>query len=309
MNIVGINITEISMLIMAFLISCILTILFYKLFPRLGGNLYTSIRGGTPRAVGLAPFIVLLLFFPPSGNYLIGLMGIFAFLDDIVGRKKIKRLPFELGQLSRGIGMLMVIIVGYFSFGPVSILIALMIQPMNIADMQPGTASSTVLIMSFIMAILLYLTTGNPYSVALIILVICLGYAPLDYKGKIMMGEVGNHSFGVGLGIVYTLLAMNVANFHNWGTMGVFLVVMILLISTSILIAFLRRSNLKKFLETNLYIHNPTYGDLLMDVLTGGGLGDLLRRFTLGQRNIKIKNKFLIFLGFRRLIYNPYTTP
>lgn len=305
----GINITEISMLIMAFLISCILTILFYKLFPRLGGNLYTSIRGGTPRAVGLAPFIVLLLFFPPSGNYLIGLMGIFAFLDDIVGRKKIKRLPFELGQLSRGIGMLMVIIVGYFSFGPVSILIALMIQPMNIADMQPGTASSTVLIMSFIMAILLYLTTGNPYSVALIILVICLGYAPLDYKGKIMMGEVGNHSFGVGLGIVYTLLAMNVANFHNWGTMGVFLVVMILLISTSILIAFLRRSNLKKFLETNLYIHNPTYGDLLMDVLTGGGLGDLLRRFTLGQRKIKIKNKFLIFLGFRRLIYNPYTTP
>lgn len=305
MNIMGINITEISMLIMAFLISCILTILFYKLFPRLGGNLYTSIRGGTPRAVGLAPFIVLLLFFPPSGNYLIGLMGIFAFLDDIVGRKKIKRLPFELGQLSRGIGMLMVIIVGYFSFGPVSILIALMIQPMNIADMQPGTASSTVLIMSFIMAILLYLTTGNPYSVALIILVICLGYAPLDYKGKIMMGEVGNHSFGVGLGIVYTLLAMNVANFHNWGTMGVFLVVMILLISTSILIAFLRRSNLKKFLETNLYIHNPTYGDLLMDVLTGGGLGDLLRRFTLGQRNIKIKNKFLIFLGFRRLIYNP----
>lgn len=309
MNIVGINITEISMLIMAFLISCILTILFYKLFPRLGGNLYTSIRGGTPRAVGLAPFIVLLLFFPPSGNYLIGLMGIFAFLDDIVGRKKIKRLPFELGQLSRGIGMLMVIIVGYFSFGPVSILIALMIQPMNIADMQPGTASSTVLIMSFIMAILLYLTTGNPYSVALIILVICLGYAPLDYKGKIMMGEVGNHSFGVGLGIVYTLLAMNVANFHNWGTIGVFLVVMILLISTSILIAFLRRSNLKKFLETNLYIHNPTYGDLLMDVLTGGGLGDLLRRFTLGQRKIKIKNKFLIFLGFRRLIYNPYTTP
>lgn len=309
MNIVGINITEISMLIMAFLISCILTILFYKLFPRLGGNLYTSIRGGTPRAVGLAPFIVLLLFFPPSGNYLIGLMGIFAFLDDIVGRKKIKRLPFELGQLSRGIGMLMVMIVGYFSFGPVSILIALMIQPMNIADMQPGTASSTVLIMSFIMAILLYLTTGNPYSVALIILVICLGYAPLDYKGKIMMGEVGNHSFGVGLGIVYTLLAMNVANFHNWGTMGVFLVVMILLISTSILIAFLRRSNLKKFLETNIHIHNPTYGDLLMDVLTGGGLGDLLRRFTLGQRKIKIKNKFLIFLGFRRLIYNPYTTP
>ena len=90
MNFVGINITEIPVLIIAFLLSCTLTIVFYKLFPRLGGNLYTTIRGGTPRAMGLAPFIVLLLFFPPPGNYLIGIMGIFAFLDDVIGRKKIK---------------------------------------------------------------------------------------------------------------------------------------------------------------------------------------------------------------------------
>ena len=62
MNILGINITEISVLILAFIFSCILTILFYKLFPRIGGNLYTTIRGGTPRAVGLAPFIVLVIF-------------------------------------------------------------------------------------------------------------------------------------------------------------------------------------------------------------------------------------------------------
>lgn len=307
MNIMGINITEISMLIMAFLISCILTILFYKLFPRLGGNLYTPIRGGTPRAIGLAPFIVLLMFFPPPGNYLIGIIGIFAFLDDLIGRKKVGVLPFEFGQLFRGLGMLIVIIIGYFYFGPVSILIALMIQPLNIADMQPGTASSTVIIMSTIISILIYLTTGNPYSSSLVILATCIGYSPLDYQGKIMMGEVGNHSFGVGLGIVYTLLGMNIANFHDWGTGGVFLVVLVLLIITSLIIALLRRENLKNFLETKLQIQNPRYGDLVMDVLTGGGLGDLLRRIILKKRDINVKNKFLMFLGFRRLLYNPYS--
>jgi UDP-GlcNAc:undecaprenyl-phosphate/decaprenyl-phosphate GlcNAc-1-phosphate transferase len=306
MNIMGINITDISLLVIAFFMSCVLTIIFYKLFPHLGGNLYTTIRGGTPRAVGLAPFIVLLLLFPPPGNYLIGIIGLFAFLDDIIGRKKIKGLPVELGQLSRGIGMLLVMIVGYFYFGPVSILIALMIQPLNIADMQPGTAASAVIIMSLIMAILLFFTTGNPYSSVLLLLATCIGYAPLDYQGKIMMGEIGNHSFGVSLGITYTLLGINVANFHNWGTWGVFLVVLVLFLITSILISFLRRGNLKNFLEEHLQIQNPTCGDLFMDVLTGGGLGDLLRKFTLGKQEIIIRNKFLIFLGFRRLIYNPY---
>ncbi len=293
-------------LVTVFILSGILTLLFKNIFTRLGSNLYTTIRGGTPRAVGIAPFIVLLLFFPPPGNYLIGLIGFFAFLDDLIGRKKIRGLPFEIGQLSRGIGMLMVMVIGYFFFGPVSILIALMIQPMNIADMQPGTAASTVMIMSTLMAILLYITTGNPYSLALIILAACLGYAPLDYQGKIMMGEVGNHSFGVGLGILYTLLGMNMANFHNWGVGGVFLVVLVLLIFTSCIIAFLRRKNLKDFLEKNLKISNPTYGDLWMDVLTGGGLGDLLRRIILGKREIIIYNRFLVVLGFRRLFYNPY---
>jgi len=294
-------------LVAVFILSGVLTLLFKNIFTRLRGNLYTPIRGGTPRAVGIAPLIVLLLFFPPPGNYLIGLIGFFAFLDDIIGRKKIRGLPFEIGQLSRGIGMLLVMVAGYFFFGPVSILIALMIQPMNIADMQPGTAASTVMIMSTLMAILLYLTTGNPYSLALIILAACLGYAPLDYQGKIMMGEVGNHSFGVGLGILYALLGMNVANFHNWGVGGVFLLVLVLLIFTSCIIAFLRRENLKDFLEKNLKISNPSYGDLWMDVLTGGGLGDLLRRIILGKRKIIIYNKFLIVLGFRRLFYNPYT--
>lgn len=301
-------IMDLIWLIAIFILSGILTFLFKSIFTRLGGNLYTSIRGGTPRAVGIAPFIVLLLFFPAPGNYLMGLIGIFAFLDDIIGRKRIKGLPFEFGQLSRGVGMLLVMVVGYFYFGPVSILIALMIQPMNIADMQPGTAASTVIIMSILMAILLYLTTGNPYSSALIVLAACLGYAPLDYQGKIMMGEVGNHSFGVGLGILYTLLGINVSNFHNWGTAGTFLVVLVLLIITSFTIAFLRHKNLKNFLENNLQIHNPTFGDLFMDVLTGGGLGDLLRKVILRNKKLTIKNRFLIFLGFRRLTYNPYAT-
>ncbi|MCC7559203.1 MAG: cell wall biosynthesis protein [Methanobacterium sp.] len=301
------NIMDLILLIVVFILSGILTLLFQNIFTRLGGNLYTPIRGGTPRAVGIAPFIVLLLFFPPPGNYLIGLIGFFAFLDDIIGRKKIKSLPFEIGQLSRGIGMFLVMVVGYFFFGPVSILIALMIQPMNIADMQPGTAASTVIMMSTLIAILLYLTTGNPYSMALIILAACLGYAPLDYQGKIMMGEVGNHSFGVGLGILYTLLGINMANFHNWEVGGVFLVVLVLLIITSFIIALLRRKNLKDFLEKTLKISNPTYGDLWMDVATGGGLGDLLRRILLKKRAIIIENRFLIILGFRRLFYNPYS--
>jgi UDP-GlcNAc:undecaprenyl-phosphate GlcNAc-1-phosphate transferase len=294
-------------LIIVFILSAILTLLFKTLFSRWGGNLYTNIRGGTPRAVGLAPFLVLLLFFPPPGSYLIAIIGAFSFLDDLIGRKKIKSLTIELGQLSRGIGLLLVMIVGYFYFGPVSILIALMIQPLNIADMQPGTASSTVIIIASIMALLLYLTTGNPYSSALIVLAACLGYAYLDYKGKIMMGEVGNHSFGVSLGIIYTLLGIDIANLHSWGAGGVFLIVLILLILTSLLIAFLRRRNLKNFLEKQLQINNPHFGDLLMDVLTGGGLGDLVRRIILRKRNIIIKNRLLIILGFRRLFYNPHS--
>lgn len=299
---------QILILISAFILSAILTLLFRFLFTKWGGRLYTNIREGTPRAVGLAPFLVLLLFFPPPGNYLIAIIGVFSFLDDLIGRKKVKFLPFELGQLSRGIGMLLVMIVGYFFFGPVSILIALMIQPMNIADMQPGTASSTVIIMASIIAILLYLTTGNPYSAALIILAVCLGYAPLDYRGKIMMGEIGNHSFGVSLGIIYAFLGINIANFHNWGALGVFLIALALLILTSILIAYLRRNNLKNFLQDELKIENPHFGDYLMDVLTGGALGDLLRKFILKNKKIEIKNRVGKFLGLRRLLYNPYVS-
>lgn len=299
---------DIIILILALGLSAILTLIFQKLFTLIGGNLYTPIRGGTPRAVGLAPFLVLLLFFPPPGNYLIAIIGIFALFDDIIGRKNIKWLPFEIGQLSRGLGLLLVIIVGYIYYGPVSILVGLMIQPLNIADMQPGTASSTVIIMGSLMAIFLFIGTGNPYSSALIILAVCLGYAPLDYQGKIMMGEVGNHSFGVGLGVLYALLGDCIAKFYLWGNWGIFIVVLILFIITSILIAFLRRKNLKIFLESQLEIRAPSFGDYVMDVLTGGGLGDLFRRTLLGKRKIIIKNRFGMFLGLRRLFNNPYSS-
>ena len=295
-----------TIIILVFILSAVLTLLFKAVFTRWGGNLYTDIRGGTPRAVGLAPFIAVLLFFPFPGNLLIGIIGIFAFADDLIGRRKIKGSQIELGQFSRGIGMLLVMAVGFYYLGPVAILVALMIQPLNIADMQPGTACSTIIIMSSIIALLLYLTTGNPYSSALVILTACIGYAPLDYQGKIMLGEVGNHSFAVGLGIIYALLGFKIANFHNWGDWGVFLVVLVLLLITSIFIAFIRRKNLKKFLEDKLKIAKPTFGDYWMDVLTGGGLGDLLRRIVLGKRKITIENRFLKSLGLRRLVYNPY---
>lgn len=226
-------------------------------------------------------------------------MGLLAFIDDISGRKVINNLNIEVGQLSRGIGIILVMIIGFYFYGPAAILIALMVQPMNIADMQPGTACSTVIIMSLIVGLLLYLTTGTPYSAALIILTVCLGYAPLDYKGLIMMGEVGNHSYAVSLGIIYMFLGLTITNHNTW---GVFIIVLILFVLTSILIAYLRRGTLKVFLEGNLNIKEPTFGDYIMDVLTGGGLGDLFRRIILGKRVITIDKQIYKKLGFRRLV-------
>jgi hypothetical protein len=295
-----------TQIVAALLLSTILTFIFKVTFEKIGGNLYTPIRGGTARAVGLAPFIVLFLFFSPPYNYLIAIMGLFAFFDDIVGRKKINHLPFELGQLSRGLGILLVMGVGYFYLGPVSILVALMVQPLNIADMQPGTAASTIIIMGSLVAVLIYLFSGDP-NLSLIMMAACIGYAPLDYQGKIMMGEVGNHSFGVSLGIIYVLLANYVSGFYAWGYWATVLIVLALLIITSILIAILRRKNLQNFMETKLKIPKPTFGDYVMDVLTGGGLGDLLRRILLGKRSIMVKNRLGIIFGLRRLFYNPYS--
>ena len=51
---------------------------------------------------------------------------------------------------------------------------------------------------------------------------------------------------------------------------------------------------------------DPTFGDYFMDVLTGGGLGDLLRKWIFQDRQINVTNPILIDLGFRRLLYNPY---
>ena len=278
-----------------------LTIIFYLLIRHLGiqgrfKNLYSPIRGGTPRAVGIAPFLVLIIFLNSNYSYMVAVMGILAFLDDLIGRKKLKSFSVELGQLFRGFGMLMVVILGYPLMGPSSILVALMIQPLNIADMQPGSACSTTLSMSGLV-ILLYLISGNLntslYFIPLLILAVCAGYAPLDYKGKIMMGEVGNHSFAIVLGIMFYLYG------GFWGLISLFLV-------TVLLIGFIRRKNLQIFLETKLGIEKPTFGDYFMDVLTGGGLGDLVRKIILKKRNISIKNSFLIKIGFRRLFYNPF---
>jgi hypothetical protein len=125
-------------------------------------------------------------------------------------------------------------------------------------------------------------------------LVTCIAYAPLDFSGKIMMGEVGNHTFAIALGIGYYIL-------------GGFVGTLILFIVTTALIAYIRRDNLSRFLVNKLHINNPTFGDLFMDVLTGGGLGDLFRKIILGQRQQEVTDNLLISLGFRRLLYNPYS--
>jgi hypothetical protein len=51
---------------------------------------------------------------------------------------------------------------------------------------------------------------------------------------------------------------------------------------------------------------DPTFGDYFMDVLTGGGLGDLFRKWILKDKQYDITNPLLIELGFRRLLYNPH---
>jgi UDP-GlcNAc:undecaprenyl-phosphate/decaprenyl-phosphate GlcNAc-1-phosphate transferase len=303
---VSLNI-ELLILFIVLIGSAVLTLIFKELFTRLDGNLYSKIRGGTPRAVGIAPFLVLILFFPSPGSYIIALIGVFAFLDDLIGRKKIKGLPIEFGQLSRGIGMLLVMIVGYYYFGPVAILIALMIQPLNIADMQPGSACTTVIIMCLIVFLAIFTLTSSIYYPILILLTACLGYAPLDYKGKIMMGEIGNHSFAVGLGISFVFLATIIGNSMGYESYIVFIITFVLLLITAFIIAIIRRNNLKNFLKETLNINDPKFGDYFMDILTGGGLGDLLRRLILRKKHIHIKNQLLIFLGFRRLLYNPYS--
>ncbi|MDR2830852.1 MAG: cell wall biosynthesis protein [Methanobrevibacter sp.] len=259
------------------------------------GNLYTNVRGGIPRGIGLVPCILLCMFLPKGLNALILTIGFFAFLDDILGRYKPKFLPIELGQLSRGIGMIVVMIMGYELLGFSSILIALMIQPINISDMQPGSTCSVVIIMS-LLALLIGLPSNNLLHIyqVLIVLVCCIAYSPLDYAGRIMMGEVGNHSFAIALGIV----------FYSIG--GGFVNMLLFFIITTILIAFIRRNTMKTFFRKQLKINNPVFGDFFMDVLTGGGLGDSLRKIFLGKKQIHVKNPILMILGFRRLLYNPH---
>ena len=264
------------------------------------GNLYEPVRGGTPRGIGIIPFIVISLFLPAGFNNLVLVMGLCALVDDVIGRKRIANLPIEIGQLARGIGMLCVIGLGYPLMGISSILVALMIQPMNIADMQPGSAVSVVIVMSFFTILATLILGVAPvaqipaYYVPLLTLVTCIAYAPLDYSGKIMLGEVGNHTFAIALGISFYIL-------------GGFVGTLILFIVTTALIAYIRRRNLSRFLINKLHINNPTFGDLFMDVLTGGGLGDLFRKILLGERQQVVTDNLLISLGFRRLLYNPYS--
>ncbi|WP_405287442.1 cell wall biosynthesis protein [Methanobrevibacter sp.] len=293
-------------LIFVFILSVIGTGIFdiiFRFFGKRGylGNLYPNVRGGIPRGIGLVPFFILAFYFLPGFNSLILIIGIFAFIDDVLGRKKS---PFgiEWGQLSRGIGIILVIVVGFIEgYGFSSIFIALMVQPLNISDMQPGSTCIVTIIMSSL-TIVLMLILGSPEAAELpatytplLVLVVCLGYCPLDFAGKIMLGEVGNHVFGVALGVSFYLLG---------GLPGL----IVMFIITTALIAFVRRNNLKVFFRRNLRLLDPTFGDYFMDVLTGGGLGDLCRKWILKDNQPVITNPLLIKLGFRRLTYNPYAT-
>lgn len=293
-------------LIFVFVVSAIGTAVLNIIFRFLGkrgylGNLYPNVRGGTPRAIGIVPFIILSFYMLPRFNNLILIIGIFALIDDMLGRKKS---PFgiEWGQLSRGIGIILVMIVGLLEgLGISSIFIALMVQPLNISDMQPGSTCIVTMIMS-VLTIIVMLIIGSPafeelpaaYT-PLLIFVVCLAYSPLDFSGKIMLGEVGNHTLGVALGCAFYLIG------------GLWSVILFGILTTA-LIAFVRRNNLTVFFRQQLRLLDPTFGDYFMDVLTGGGLGDLLRKWILKDKQYVVTNPLMISLGFRRLLYNPHAS-
>ena len=293
-------------LIYVFVISAVGTAVVDIIFRFLGkrgylGNLYPNVRGGIPRGVGIIPAVVLSFYMLPGYNNLILIIGVFALIDDILGRKKS---PFgiEWGQLSRGIGIILVMAVGILQgLGVSAIFIALMVQPLNISDMQPGSCCIVTIIMS-VLTILVMLLIGSPACeelpaiyTPLLLLVVCIAYSPLDFSGKIMLGEVGNHVFGVALGIAYYIMG---------GLVGL----IFFGILTTALIAFVRRYNLRIFFRQQLRILDPTFGDYFMDVLTGGGLGDLLRKWILKDKQYNVTNPLLISLGFRRLLYNPHAS-
>lgn len=291
--------------IFVFIICLLGTAFIDALFRFLGkrgylGNLYPNVRGGIPRGVGIVPFAILALYFLPKFNNLVLIIGIFAFIDDIFGRRKFNFINIEIGQLLRGIGMILVMVVGFIhGLGFSSILIALLIQPMNISDMQPGSCAMVTMVMSIVTVIFMYLIGTAPIDelpatyTPLLIFVVCLAYCPLDFAGKIMMGEVGNHSFAVALGVAFYLTG------GFWWTV-------LLSIFTVCFIAFVRRNTLKVFFRQRLRILDPTFGDYIMDVLTGGGLGDLLRKWIFRDKQYEVNNDILISLGFRRLLFNPH---
>ena len=292
-------------LIFVFILSAIGTALVSIIFRFFGtrgylGNLFPNVRGGIPRAVGLVPFIILSFYMLPRFNNLVLIIGIFAFIDDILGRKKCVPLGIEWGQLSRGIGILLVMISGIFEgLGLSAILIALLVQPFNISDMQPGSTCIVTMIMSVLTIVIMLIVGSGPTAelfaiyTPLLIFVVCLGYSPLDFSGKIMLGEVGNHTFGVAMGIAFYLV-------------GGFIPLLLLFIISTAFIAFVRRNTLVVFFRQNLGLLDPTFGDFFMDVLTGGGLGDLLRKWILKDKQYVVHNPLLISLGFRRLLYNPH---
>lgn len=283
-----------SIMVAAFTVAA-LTPLMAALISRMrDSNLYTDVRGGTPRGTGLVPWIVLSVFMPEPLRAPVVIMGLLAFIDDLSGRRRIRDLPVEWGQLSRGLGIIAVTILTYPIMGPVALLVALMIQPLNIADMQPGVACSLTVIMSLLAAAIAF-AAGSDIYLPLLVLAVCAAYSPLDYLGRIMMGEVGNHTFAVALGLAFYVAG------GPWSVLMLFL-------TAPLVTAILRRGNLTGFLEEKLGIENPTFGDLYMDVMTGGGLGDLLRRILLGRRSFRVDNPVLIALGVRRLLFNPYAS-
>ena len=86
--------STITAFIIIFILSVVGTMALDIVFRFLGkrgylGNLFPNVRGGIPRAVGLVPFLILIFLMLPAYNNLVLIIGIFALIDDILGRKEI----------------------------------------------------------------------------------------------------------------------------------------------------------------------------------------------------------------------------
>lgn len=219
-------------LILSFLISLILTYTFLpmvKVMLTSSNVLCENFRlEKIPTAMGLV-FIfaqtitigILEMFYDFNNSfnsvYLLGFtfIGLIGLLDDLIGDKEVKGLKghiksFFKGTLTTGgikafLGLFISLVVSsYISFNIIEfiingLIIGLFTNLINLFDLRPGRASKIFIIIS-ILLLVFNINKDNNYII-LSIYGILIPYISLDFKAKVMMGDVGSNVLGYTLGI------------------------------------------------------------------------------------------------------------